>query len=183
MHRRCDCYEQPSNGRITEAARTSSSEARSDDARARIEQLKADAAAALSRADAEAARVAIASLDRLRAELTRTYQLRVVSREGEQSGIYRIPNVNTGARNYYVVVEVIGPDGKLLSTPVRNEENGQTKTVSKWALRVPQSTYEAVRRDKLDDGILQRNVVGEKPRGFLEPTYSMAVSGAAITGW
>jgi hypothetical protein len=70
-----------------------------------------------------------------------------------------------------------------VSLPILNEENGKTETVSKWGVRVPQSTYDAVRQDKLDDGIIQRNRVGEKKRGALEPDYVMPVQGGAITKW
>ncbi|MEZ2132838.1 MULTISPECIES: DUF6384 family protein [unclassified Sinorhizobium] len=158
-------------------------EAKTGDARERVEQLQSDASAALARSDAQAARVALADLERVRGDLMRVYELRIVSRPGEQSGVFRIPDVNTKARNYYLIVEAVTPDGKLLSFPILNEENGQTKSVSKWGVRVPQQTYEAVRRDKSDDGILQGNVLATKPRGALEPAYSMAVSGGAITEW
>lgn len=168
---------------IAAAGAAALGEARTGDARDRIAQLQADAASALSRSDAEAARVVLAALERVRAELVQVYQLRVVSRAGEDSGVYRIPDVNTGARNYYLIVEAVAPDGRPLQFPIRSEENGQTETVSKWGIRVPQSTYEAVRRDKMDDGILQNDVIATKPRGALDPVYSMAVSGGAITEW
>lgn len=67
--------------------------------------------------------------------------------------------------------------------PIRNEETGTTEVVAKWAVRVPEATYEAVRQDKLDDGIVQNDVVARKPSGVLEPTYTMEVSGGAITEW
>ncbi|WJR68763.1 DUF6384 family protein [Neorhizobium sp. CSC1952] len=168
---------------IAAAGQAALAEARTDDARERVEQLQSDASAALARSDAEAARVALADLDRVRGDLMRVYELRIVSRPGEQSGIFRIPDVNSGARNYYLIVEAVTPDGQLLSFPIRSEENGQTKTVSKWGVRVPQQTYEAVRRDKTDDGILQGEVLATKPRGALEPVFSMAVSGGEITEW
>lgn len=158
-------------------------EARTEDARERVEQLQADASAALARSDASAARAVLADLERVRGDLARVYELRIVSRPDEQSGIFRIPDVNTGARNYYLIVEAVTPDGELLSFPIRSEENGRTETVSKWGVRVPQRTYDAVRRDKTDDGILQNAVLATKPRGALEPVYSMAVSGGAITQW
>ncbi|MFB9949089.1 DUF6384 family protein [Rhizobium puerariae] len=169
--------------RIAAAGQAASAEARTDDARRRVEQLQTDAASALSRSDAAAARVALGALERLRGDLVQVYELRIVSRPSEQSGIYRIPDVNTGARNYYLIVEAVASDGKLLSFPIRSEENNQTKTVSKWAVRVPQRTYDAVRGDKTDDGILQNDILATKPRGALEPVYSMAVSGGAITEW
>lgn len=159
------------------------SAAESEEARRRIELLQAEASLALSRSDAEAARVALDALERLRSDLLQTYEVRIVSRPGEDSGIYRIPDVNTGARNYYLIVEAITPDGERLALPVRNEETGATEVVSKWAVRVPEAIYEAVRRDKLEDGIVQNDIVATKPRGVLEPAYTMDVSGGAITEW
>jgi hypothetical protein len=168
---------------IEAAAQEALSEARTPDAQARAEQLHADAQAALSRSDAEAARVGVASLQRLAGELRETYTLRIVARPGEQSGVYRIPDVNSHARNYYLIVEAVRPDGSLATLPVTSEEDGKTANVTKWALRVPQATYDAVARDKTDDGIVQNNILGEKPRGALEPTWRMNVSGGAITEW
>lgn len=169
--------------RIDAAGQAALGEARTDNALERIEQVQADAAAALSRSDAEGARAALATLERLREDLIRVYELRIVSGPGEDSGVYRIPDVNTGARNYYLIVEAVTADGKPLSFPIRSEEDGTTTTVSRWGVRVPERTFEAVRRDKLDDGILQDNILAEKLRGALEPTYRMNVSGGAITEW
>jgi len=168
---------------LASLGQTTLAEARTDDARERVEQLQSDVSAALARSDAPAARAALADLERVRGDLMRIYELRVVSRPGEQSGVFRIPDVNTGARNYYLIVEAVTPDGQLLSFPIRSEENGRTDTVSRWGVRVPQRTYDAVRRDKADDGILQNAVLATKPQGALEPVYSMAVSGGAITEW
>lgn len=168
---------------IAAAGEAARAEALSEDASERVEQLQADAASALSRQDAEAARVALGALQRLREDLVRVYELRIVSRPGEDSGVYRIPDVNTGARNYYLIVEAVTPQGMLLSLPVRNEETGRTEIVSKWGVRVPERIYEAVRRDKTDDGILQNDVLAIKPRGALDPVPAMTVSGGAITQW
>jgi hypothetical protein len=67
--------------------------------------------------------------------------------------------------------------------PVTSEEDGRTSTVAKWAVRVPQETYDAVAADKRDDGIVQDDVLAEKPRGALDPVYVMSVQGGAITSW
>jgi Family of unknown function (DUF6384) len=40
-----------------------------------------------------------------------------------------------------------------------------------------------VQRDKGDDGIVQRNRLGEKRRGSLDVDYLMPVLGGAITRW
>lgn len=168
---------------IVTAAKAAQAEAKTPDARERLTELQVDALAALERSDAGAVRAAVAGMERLRAQLAQVYELRIVSRPGEQSGLFRIPDINTGARNYYLIVEAVTPGGERLSMPVTSEENGRTQTVSRWGVRVPERTYEAVRRDKTDDGILQNALVATKPRGALAPVYSMAVSGGAITEW
>ena len=168
---------------ITAVGKAALAEARTNAARKRIEQLLADAISALTRKDAAAARGAITTLKAVRKLLVQTYDLRIVTGTNAQSGIYRIPDVNTGARNYYLIVEAIASDGSLMSFPILNEETSKTETVEKWGIRVPQSTYNAVRNDKVDDGILQNNILATKPRGALEPVNSMRVSGGAITQW
>jgi hypothetical protein len=158
-------------------------EARVDEARERADEILADGRSALARRDRAGARQAVSDLEEVRAQLRREYGLRIVSRPGEATGIWRNPARNRGARNFYVVVEAVGPDGRLVELPVTSEEDGRTATVSKWALRVPESTFDAVRRDKDDDGIVQRNRLGQKRRGYLEAEYAMTVSGGAILRW
>jgi hypothetical protein len=70
-----------------------------------------------------------------------------------------------------------------LSLPVTSEETGQTQTVSQWAVRVSEDVFNQVRRDKNDDGIVQRNRLGEKRRGCLEVDYLMPVLGGAVLTW
>lgn len=138
---------------------------------------------ALSREDADAAREALSSLEALRALLNVQYSLQIVNRPDELSGVWRVPDVNTNSRNYYLIVEAVDRSGRVVAIPVRNEETGNTQTVSTWGLRVDQNTFEAVADDKLDDGIIQNNIVGEKPRGALKPEYTIPTSGGAITAW
>ena len=64
-----------------------------------------------------------------------------------------------------------------------SEEDGKTRTVKQWGLRVKASVFEQVKRDKMDDGIINNNVVGLKKRGYLQPRYLIATTGAAITQW
>lgn len=168
---------------ITAAADAAHAEAKTQAAVDRIEQLQIDAKSALNRADAAAAKVALQGLEKVRADLLQVYDLRIVARPGEPSGVYRIPDVNSGARNYYLIVEAVTPEGSVLSFPIRSEEDNRIKTVSKWGVRVPAAAYDAVRKDKSDDGILQDDILATKPRGALEPVYTMQVSGGAITEW
>jgi Family of unknown function (DUF6384) len=124
-----------------------------------------------------------AELTSLRDELTREYTLTIVSRPGEVTGVWRRPPGNSQARNYYLIVEAIAPDGRRLSLPIRNEETGATETVDKFGVRVPQGVFETVARDKRDDGIVQKNRFGVKRRGTLAIDYQMPFEGGFITKW
>jgi hypothetical protein len=139
--------------------------------------------AAASEGNREGAQHAITELTALRDKLRQEYSLRIVNRQGVQSGFWTFPEINTEATNYYVVVEALTPDGNALSLPVLNEENGQTETVNIWGVRVPESVYRSVEADKKDDGIIQRNIVGIKQYGFLDVDYAMPVLGGAVTKW
>ncbi|WP_439600897.1 DUF6384 family protein [Devosia sp.] len=147
------------------------------------EQMRGRGKTAAAEGNRAGAEQAIASLTGLRDQLRQEYQLKIVNREGQKTGFWTFPEINTAATNYYVVVEAVGTDGKPLTLPVVNEENGQTENVSIWGVRVPESTYRAVENDKKDDGILQRNVLGVKEYGFLDVDYVMPVLGGAVTRW
>ncbi len=135
--------------------------------------------------DKAGAAKAASDLQALKADLLREYTLIIVSRAGEPSLVRRRPPRSTGsdARNHYVIVEAVAPDGSKLSLPILNEEDGITRNVTKFGMRIPQSTYDAIARDKRDDGIVQRNRFGAKRRGVLEPEYLMPFEGGTITSW
>lgn len=126
---------------------------------------------------------AVADLTALRDQLRQEYTLRVVNRSGMQSGFWTIPEINTAATNYYIVVEALDSAGNALSLPILNEENGEVEVVSHWGVRVPENVYDGVAADKLDDGIIQINEVGRKSDGFLEVEYNLPVLGGAVTRW
>ena len=157
--------------------------ARSDAARQAAERLLNAGNAALRDEDGEAAREALQSLRDLRTLLEQEYSLRIVNRPGEKSGVWRVPDVNTRARNYYLIVEAVDPTGRTLSVPVTSEETGRTERVDKWGVRVDRQTFDAVARDKQDNGIIERDRLGHKGRGQLAPEYEMNVTGGAITRW
>ncbi len=126
---------------------------------------------------------ALEQLIALRDRLRQVYSLRIVNRQGVDSGFWTFPEINTDATNYYIVVEALDPSGNALSLPILNEENGETETVSMWGVRVPETVYGAVVADKRDDGIIQANEVGRKSDGFLDVEYLMPVLGGAVTRW
>jgi hypothetical protein len=158
-------------------------EAVSPAVKARAEQLATAGRAALREGNTAAAERAIGDLQALRAQLEQTYELRIVSRPDELSGVWRVPERNPQVRNYYIIVEAVTPDGKVLDLPVTNEEDGKTSIVSKWGLRVDEPLFRQIAADKQDDGIIQNRRFGIKGRGHLTPEYLMPTTGAAITAW
>ena len=79
--------------------------------------------------------------------------------------------------------ELLPDDCQRVAVEVENEETGKTESVETWGVRVDESTFEAVKRDKQDDGIIERDRFGSKPRGYLEPRYEFSTTGGAITRW
>ena len=154
-----------------------------DEAVLRAEALRVDAETALARGDLEAANEALDGLETLRAQLEQSYDLRVVSRPGEDSGVWRIPDVNTQARNYYLIVEAVQHDGSNLRLPISSEEDGNVRHVEQWGIRVNESSFRSFAEDKQADGIIDDPSVGSKRRGRLEVEYSVETSGGAITDW
>ena len=154
-----------------------------DEGARQAEQLYRSASTALNNGNERAAQTALQSLRDLRSTLEQAYTLQIVSRPGEKSGVWRVPEANPDARNYYIIVEALAADGRTLQVPVVNEENGRTERVSKWGLRVEKVVFERISADKQDDGIIQQTQFGTKQSGRLKPDYRIPTSGAAITQW
>jgi len=107
----------------------------------------------------------------------------VVSERGIRSGVWRIPDINTRAKNFYIIVQAVDNKGLSLRLPIKSEESGKTKLVSKWGLRVDKKVFESIQFDKLDDGVIQNDRIGTKRRGYLKPDYLIPTTGATITRW
>jgi hypothetical protein len=152
-------------------------------AKQKAEALLADGERAIRSGDRAAMAKISSELVALHDEVTREYTLTIVSRPGESTGIWRRPPQGGQARNYYLIVEAVAPDGRKLALPVRNEETGAVETVSKFGVRVPETTFETVARDKRDDGIVQKSRFGVKRRGMLTAEYAMPFEGGFITKW
>ncbi|NVJ66280.1 MAG: hypothetical protein HWE16_07305 [Gammaproteobacteria bacterium] len=133
--------------------------------------------------DISSAHNATTDLKDLIEDLQQSYQLRIVSRHNERTGIWRQPDINHSARNYYIVVEAIDKNNRKLTLPILNEETGQVSRVNKWALRVDKSVYDRIARDKHDDGIVQNNLFGTKSVGKTTIDYQIPTTGKAITRW
>ncbi len=145
--------------------------------------LRADGRSALNRNDSEAVELTLERMAMLQRDIDSEYELRIANHPGKRSGVWRVPDANLGARNYYIVVEALDRHGTPVEVPVVNEEDGKTYRVSQWGLRVDEALFRQVAADKTDDGIIQNNRFGLKKRGYLQPEYVMPTTGHAITRW
>ena len=158
------------------------SEAQVPAARQRADAILGQGRAALDRGNAAEASAAVAQLDQMAAALRQEYVLRIAGRPQDPTGFFR-EHARYQGRAYFIVVDALDPQGKAVQLPVRNDETNKTETVSRFAVRVPQETFDAVRADKQRHGIVQNARLGEKRRGYLEPDFRMAVLEGRITRW
>lgn len=124
-----------------------------------------------------------ADLLNLKGRLEQAYDIRIIARPNQLSGVWRVPAVNSEARNYYLIVEAVTASGQTIAVPIASEEDRKTKAVTTWGVRVSESAFEAVAADKRDDGIIQSDVIGTKPVGKIQPDYLIETTGATITEW
>lgn len=139
--------------------------------------------AALARGETAAARDALERLEALALQLEQRYRLLIATGERAVSGVWRVPDANTAARNFYLIVEALDDAGRPVRVEVTSEETGRVERVSTFGLRVPQDVFERVAADKAADGIIQDRFVGEKRVGQLEPDYAIPTTGGVITRW
>jgi len=151
-------------------------------ARQRADAILSQGRAALDRGNATDARAAADELDQLAAMLRQEYVLRIAGRPQDQTGFFR-EHPRFQGRAYFIVVDAIGPNGNPVQLPVRNDETNQTETVSRFAVRVPVETFNGVRNDKAQNGIVQNARMAEKHRGFIEPEFRMPALEGRITRW
>ncbi len=119
----------------------------------------------------------------LQSDIAAIYDVVVVSRPGEPSGVFRIPDDVPGARNYYLIVEAIDPRGQRVEVPITSEENQRSGRVTIWGQRVSEDVFNRVAADKGDDQIIQDAVIGQKRGGQLRPEFSVNAPGGAILEW
>lgn len=146
-------------------------------------RLQASGTTALEDGNQTAAFKAEADLRALAAKLAEVFEVQIVSREGVPTGVTRLPDANRNAENLYIIVEAVAPDGTVLEQDIRSEETGQVETVSIWGQRVSETIFNAVRRDKMEDGIVQKGVLGEKNSGSLDVKWRSGVQDGAVTRW
>lgn len=157
--------------------------ASTEELRALISTLYDEGVMAAQNGQAEPAEAVTERLEQLSFDLHQIYTVRIVSRPGESSGVFRLNDDNQAVKNYYLIVEAISPSGETLPITISSEEDQVTRRVKIWGVRVPAQVYNTVAADKQDDQIIQDAIIGTKTRGTLEPIYSVNVLGGRIISW
>lgn len=130
----------------------------------------------------EEVRGLLRSLRRIGTVANQTYQLRIVSREGKRTGFWRHPWDRPNVRNHYINVEAIGRDGRPMALEFKSDEDQSLRRSTVIGVRVPEEVWNRIRQDKVDNGIVDDNVFGEKQRGRRLPDYRFEVAGGWIPG-
>jgi hypothetical protein len=133
--------------------------------------------------DHAGARTQVATLKDMNEKLQQDYDVRIVSRPGRATGIWRHSVKNPGEKNYYIIVEAVAPGGRVLTLPVANEETDTTERVTVWAQRVMKDTWDKIAAEKQASGVIMNDTLGHKERGKLEPTWDAPTPKGAITKW
>lgn len=107
---------------------------------------------------------------------------RIVSDAGVRSGIWRYHDKIPNVKNYYVVVDAIS-NGKPVDILIVNEEDNSKSMESRFAVRVAEAFYESVKDDKMDNGIIDNSIIGEKERGKMSASFNKGIIGGYITSW
>ena len=99
----------------------------------------------------------------------------------DRTGIER--NYKTGPKRYFVVVHAIDATGTARPIDITDIETKKTTAVTMWAQAITKAGYDAIKKDKLEDGVLDDTNVGNKPSGNYSFKYNMPVLQATLTGW
>ena len=160
-----------------------------EDARSRIAAIATDGETAFAANNGVALRTSRRKLDELLERLRAEYEVRIVSRPGQLSGIDR--KFNGRVSGLYLIVEAITPAGKRLTLPIANgEKSGQIFRVKQWGEQVEQRIWDRIVADKKADGVVDENVFARKARGFYRETVvledgrgGIVKRGRQITEW
>lgn len=100
--------------------------------------------------------------------LSSEYQVRIVNKSGQKSGIDRYYGSGDKSAGYYLILEAIDELGRVREMSILNKETGKVNVVKKWGEAVPKETFLRIAADKSDNGIIDNDLYGLKSRGYLD---------------
>ncbi|NQD36956.1 hypothetical protein HPT27_07960 [Permianibacter sp. IMCC34836] len=109
--------------------------------------------------------------------------LRIVSEPGEKTGVWRYYDGNRGAKTYYIIVDAVTAGGDKASALIQSAEDQQQYERRRFGVRVNENTFEAIKRDKQDDGLLTQPEAGKKAANSLRWQLSSGFDSNFIAEW
>lgn len=150
---------------------------------AQLGGIAAEAQRAVANGNRGAAKTQLTLLKDMTETLALQYDIRIVSRQDEATGVFRQSDAFPGAMNYYLIVEAVAPGGRVLTVPVESIETDKVERVNIWGQRVSEATFNRVQAEKRSTGLVSNDILGGKLRGELSPRFDDPVPGGAITKW
>jgi hypothetical protein len=146
--------------------------AKEDPVKQKAEFLMGESVAAVAASNIGSLKQIKTELDLLLAQISSEFEL-TINGSGK-TGFWRTLTKNPGEKRYYIVVNA-AYNGKSVSIPIKNEEDGKTYNVSQWAEQVSLSEFDAIRNEKASRGVLKEPVFAIKSKGYLNPTYKQGL--------
>lgn len=106
-------------------------------------------------------------------EYSMSYRLRL---SNEQTGFSRkAKNPTIKEKNFYLVVEALDGSNNPVKLNVVNEETGKIELVSKFGVRVPESVFNEIKEDKMDNGLIENPWFGKKEKNSFDVQFNREV--------
>ncbi len=150
--------------------------AQEDAAVAKAENIHDEAQTYIQTADIDRLRESIREFEALESALNQEYEVVIVGGDERYwKGDPNSPSV------YYLKVEAHDQRGRELTIRIKDaEQDGKEESVTQWGEHVPQHVYERIKRDKLDDGIINNKNFGRKRKGYLTEEVIFADNGRPL---
>lgn len=137
----------------------------------------------LAKGDVVSAKAAVSDLRSLLAFAAMPLSISIVDRQGVKSGVERTSN--SGGRAWYVIAEALDGAGNPVPVHSTSVEDGTSRVVSIFGIQVPQATFEQVKKDKQDNGLIDDRAIGVKKANTLgfDLNSKANSSGSMILEW
>lgn len=127
----------------------------------------------------------VSDLDHLRLveRLSRTELKLVINpNDTHRNGVEREFD-GSGGKSWYVIVQPLDETGAAVELKIHSVETGKEKFTNVFGLRTTKERYEDLKRDKLDNGIIENRTAGIKPIGKLDFDLSPGFDYEHILEW
>ncbi len=110
-------------------------------------------------------------------------ELRIVSERGEKTGVWRYYDGKKGAKTYYIIVDALTGGDNPVDALIESVEDQKDYQRHRFGVRVDERTFEAIKRDKQDDGLLEQPEIGRKPANSLRWQLADGFDAQFIAEW